>query len=79
MEDLKKNRHAIYNLKYHLVVVTKYRHKCITKEMLEDIEAIAERLFQDKNCEILEFNGEEDHVHMLLRFPPKYSPLLSSG
>ncbi|GKX28316.1 hypothetical protein SH1V18_07960 [Vallitalea longa] len=31
--EFKSNRHSIYNLKCHLVVITKYRHKCINKEL----------------------------------------------
>jgi len=38
--DYKKNRHAIYKLQYHLVVVTKYRHKVITKEINERLKEI---------------------------------------
>ena len=35
---IKKNRHSRYNLMYHLVVVTKYRHKCITPEIFKELE-----------------------------------------
>ena len=71
MTEFKKNRHSIYNLKYHLVVVTKYRHKCITGEIMKDIEDICKRLLEDKKCELLEFNGEPDHIHILFDAPPQ--------
>ena len=71
MSDIKTNRHAAFNLKYHLVVVTKYRHKCITNLMMKDIEDICIRLFTDKNCNILEFNGESDHIHIMFDAPPQ--------
>ena len=69
--DFKKNRHSIYNLKFHLVVVTKYRHKCITPEMLEDLKSISNDFLNKKGRSILEMNGEEDHVHILFEIPPQ--------
>ena len=69
--DFKKNRHSIYNLKFHLVVVTKYRHKCITPEMLEDLKSISNDFLNKKGGSILEMNGEEDHVHILFEIPPQ--------
>lgn len=40
MIEFKRNRHCVYKLTYHLVVVTKYRHKCISKEMPEGLKEI---------------------------------------
>ncbi|WP_294703587.1 IS200/IS605 family transposase [uncultured Fusobacterium sp.] len=70
-EDFKSNRHSIYNLKYHLVVVTKYRHKCITEEMLNDLEEIFKKNIEKNNGSLIEFNGEKDHVHLLFEIPPQ--------
>lgn len=69
--DYKTNRHACYNLNYHLVVVTKYRHKCLTKEILERLKEIIENLFSKWNCILVEFNGEVDHIHILFEAPPQ--------
>lgn len=68
--ELKKNRHSIYNLKFHLVVVTKYRHKCITKEMMDDLKDITNNFLLNKGGSVLEMNGEEDHIHILFEIPP---------
>lgn len=38
--EFKSNRHSIYSLKYHLVVVTKYRKKCINEEIFKDLKEI---------------------------------------
>ena len=70
-KDFKSNRHSIYNLKYHLVVVTKYRHKCITEEMLNDLEEIFKKNIEKNNGSLIEFNGEKDHVHLLFEIPPQ--------
>lgn len=71
-KDYRKNRHSCYNLKYHLVVVTKYRNKIINNNILERIKEISNRLFKDNwECDILSFNGEEDHIHILFEAPPQ--------
>ncbi len=59
--EFKSNRHSVYNLKYHLVVVTKYRHKCINTDILNDLKEIFNRIITSNNGSILEFNGESDH------------------
>lgn len=63
--------HCVFNLKYHLVLVTKYRRKCISKPILNRLKEIFERLVKQWDGEILEFNGESDHVHLLLSLHPK--------
>lgn len=71
MNNFKKNRHSIYSLKYHLVVVTKYRNKCINSSMLEFLKSNAKRLIEDKKGSLIEFNGESDHIHLLFEMPPQ--------
>ena len=70
-EEFKSNRHSIYNLKYHLAVITKYRHKCINKEILNDVNEIFKNLIEGKNGTVIEFNGEPDHIHLLFEVPPQ--------
>ena len=55
----------------HLVFVTKYRHKVFTDTHLTRLEAIFRDVCTDFECELVEFNGETDHVHLLVTFPPK--------
>jgi len=74
INDLKTLYHCTYNLNYHLVIVTKYRRKCINKPMLDSLENIFTELCQKWECELLEFNGEKDHVHLLLSLNPKVQP-----
>ncbi|MFO7887379.1 MAG: IS200/IS605 family transposase [Eubacteriales bacterium] len=69
--ELRTNRHSVFNLKYHLVVVTKYRKKCLTKEMLKDLEDILKEQLEGKDCKLIEFNGEEDHIHILFESQPQ--------
>ena len=69
--ELKKNRHAVFSLMYHLVVVTKYRKKCISEKMLNQLAEICQRLLADKGCNLIEFNGEADQIHLLIETPPQ--------
>ena len=69
--EFKSNRNSVYNLKYHLVVVTKYRKKCINKDILNDLKEIFDRIITSNNGSILEFNGESDHIHLLFETPPQ--------
>ncbi len=56
-----------------MVFVTKYRRKVFTKEILEYMEQIFYDVCKDFESELKEFNGEEDHVHLLINYPPKIS------
>lgn len=73
-QDLKTLYHCTFNLNYHLVIVTKYRKKCINREMLERLQAIFSELCEKWGGELLEFNGEKDHVHLLVSLNPKTQP-----
>ena len=73
MQDFKKLHHCVYNLKYHLVLVTKYRRKCITVPIMVRLKEVFSELCLKWECSLIEFNAEADHVHMLLELNPKIS------
>ena len=54
----------------HLVFVTKYRHPVFTARHRERMEEIIRDVCRDFECELAEFNGAANHVHLLVRFPP---------
>lgn len=67
-----KNRHAIYKLQYHLVVVTKYRHSVLTGELSDRLVQISRKVVEDDwKCRILEINTDKDHVHILFEASPQ--------
>ncbi|MDX8419481.1 IS200/IS605 family transposase [Stecheria sp. CLA-KB-P133] len=67
-----KNRHAIYKLQYHLVVVTKYRHSVLTGELSDRLIQISHKVVEDDwKCRILEINTDKDHVHILFEASPQ--------
>lgn len=55
----------------HLVFVTKYRRGVFNDEMLNVCEATMRKVCEDFEAELVEFNGEDDHVHLLVHYPPK--------
>jgi len=70
-QELNSLYHCVYSLNYHLVMVTRYRKRCISPELLARLEVILGDLLTRKGCELLEFNGETDHVHLLIGSNPK--------
>ncbi|MGI5488830.1 IS200/IS605 family transposase [Microtetraspora malaysiensis] len=69
--DVRTGRHVVYNLHAHLVFVTRYRRGAFTNEMLARCEEIMREVCADFEVELREFNGEHDHVHLLIHYPPK--------
>ena len=69
----RKERHSVTDLKVHLVCLTKYRRKIFTAESLDVIHNTFKEVARKMDFQILEFNGEPDHVHSLIEYPPKLS------
>ena len=61
---------AVYSLNIHLVLVTKYRRKIINQTMLARLQEIFENTCTKWRSKVTEFNGEPDHVHLLISYPP---------
>jgi putative transposase len=71
--DLRYERHSVSDLRIHLVCVTKYRGKIFNAESLNLIEKSFREVALKMNFQVLEFNGETDHIHVLIEYPPKLS------
>lgn len=69
--ELRTGRHVVFMLHAHLVFTTKRRGKVLTREHLVRLEAIFRDVCKDFEVELREFNGEADHVHLLVNYPPK--------
>lgn len=65
--------HTKWECKYHIVFAQKYRRKIIYKQIRKDIGKILKDLCKRKGIEIIAAEACNDHIHMLLRIPPKYS------
>jgi putative transposase len=69
--EIRTGRHCVFLLHVHLVFVTKYRKNIFKKEHLEYLQGIFSKVCRDFEAELIEFNGEKDHVHLLVNYPPK--------
>lgn len=69
--DIRHGRHCIFNMHIHLVFVTKYRRDVLTKTILEDMQPVFAKVCNDFESRLIEFDGEDDHVHLLVNYPPK--------
>ncbi|MFC4106377.1 IS200/IS605 family transposase [Micromonospora zhanjiangensis] len=68
---IRTGRHCIFAMHVHLVFVTKFRHKVFTDRHLTRMKAIMRDVCADFETELVEFNGQNNHVHLLVNFPPK--------
>ena len=71
--DKESLSHTSWNCKYHIVFAPKYRRQIIYGKIKADIGKILRMLCERKEIEILEAELCKDHVHMLVKIPPKYS------
>jgi putative transposase len=69
--ELRTGRHVVFMLHAHLVFTTKRRGKVLTDEHLDRLREIFVSVCADFEVELKEFNGESDHVHLLVNYPPK--------
>ena len=72
----RNSRRAVFNLTVHIVLVTKYRRKIITAFMGAELEEVFKSVLASWDSELIEFNFESDHCHLLVSYPPH--KLLSS-
>lgn len=69
--DIRHGRHCVFALHVHLVFVTKFRRNVFERQHLEALQLILGSVCKDFGAELVEFNGEHDHVHLLVNYPPK--------
>jgi len=70
---IRSGRHCVFNMHVHLVFVTKYRRNVFTKSTLNYMQSVFSSVCHDFEAELAEFDGERDHVHLLIFYPPKIS------
>lgn len=72
----RSSRRAVFNLTVHIVIVTKYRRKVINAAMKQELEVVFNSVLHSWDSELIEFNCESDHAHLIVSYPPH--KLLSS-
>ena len=73
MEDVQSLSHTVWECKYHVVWIPKYRKKVLYGELRKYLGTVLRELALQKECMVLEGHLMADHVHMLISIPPKYS------
>ena len=68
--NYRKGFRSVYKLTAHIVLVTKYRKKAISKEKLERLHIIFKETLEKWDCQLLDFNSESDHCHLIVEFKP---------
>ena len=69
-QQYRSGSHAVFSIHLHIVFVTKYRRKILTQKMLEAMKPVFERVLEANQSILTEFNGEPDHVHLLIDLHP---------
>ena len=65
-----KTQHSVYKLTYHLILVVKYRKNVITNDIADTIKITIERFNKNYNLDIIEYNYEKNHLHLLFSIKP---------
>jgi len=71
MQEFRTGRHCVFALHVHLVFVTKYRRDVLSELAICDLCAIFAKVCKDFEATLVECSGEDDHVHLLVEYPPK--------
>ena len=71
---IRRTKHAVYDLKYHLVWIPKYRKHILGKEVSDYLKTIFNMIAEEYEFRIDTMEVMEDHVHIFVEVPPKYSP-----
>ena len=74
MGPVKRTRHAVYDLKYHIVWIPKYRKIILSDEIATRLKEIFQGIAERYEFEIDTMEVMEDHVHLFISAPPRYSP-----
>ena len=71
---VRRTKHAVYDLKYHLVWIPKYRKYILDEEVSGYLKEVFQRIAEEYEFRIDTMETLEDHVHIFVEAPPRYSP-----
>jgi putative transposase len=69
--EIRTGRHCVFAIHAHLVFVTKYRKRVFTSESLDILKEVMQKVCDDFGVELAAFEGEDNHVHVLVNYPPQ--------
>lgn len=65
-----KSSHSVYDCRYHIVWITKYRREVLSKEMQKRLEVVIRGVCNEMRVRVIRIGMESDHVHLYLMVPP---------
>ena len=71
MAEYRKNAHSVWDVKYHLIWVTKYRYKVLCGEVATRTRDLLHQICQGRDVVIAQGAVSPDHIHMLVSVPPQ--------
>lgn len=74
MAEYRHSAHAVFDLKYHVVWITKYRHKVLRGDIAERAREVIRQICSAREVTIVRGAIGPDHIHMLLSAPPHLAP-----
>ena len=72
--DYNKSSHAVYDVKYHIIWVTKYRYKILSGNISKRLRELIRQGCEARSITIVSGNIGKDHIHILLSCPPSLAP-----
>ena len=73
MNNVQSLRHTVWECKYHVVWIPKYRRKVLYGELQQYLGDVCHELARQRESRIEEGHLRSDHAHILLSIPPKYA------
>lgn len=73
MSRFQKLSHVLWHCQYHIIWVPKYRFRVLTGVVGQEVYNCVQAFCERKKCEVVELNVQIDHVHLLVKVPPKVS------
>ena len=70
-QDIRHGRHCVSAMHIHLVFVAKYRKKVFDKDSIDRLRGYFAKVCGDFDATLVEVDGERDHIHLLINYPPK--------
>ncbi|WP_028977520.1 IS200/IS605 family transposase [Sporolactobacillus terrae] len=74
MDGYQKSGHAIYDIKYHVIWVTKYRYKVLRGQIAVRLRELIRQGCEARGITILQGSVGKEHIHLLISCPPSLAP-----